>query len=445
MKLIPTTQSQNLMLLMLRYAVKKSVTNICGMVYFDVAVDEDMMRRAVTMAFERSDATSIRLHKVGKEYYQYVSDEAPSETETVDFRGKSEKEYRRTVDKWNTAPFPHGACDVELHRTRFVILPDGKQALHFCISHVIVDAYSLLMLLKDMIAAYRFLHDGKPLPEPTTSCVPVYEAEVEYAKSEKCKRETAYFIDEVSATEPFYASVNGPDGCDCRKGKRYGFPVRIIRCNGAALNLRIPKALNDRVNVYASENGMSPALLYMLAARSFLSVENNSDDVTMGNMIARRSTLAQKKTGGILFTMHMLRSVISRDASFREAAEKLKKCQTGVFRHANADPIAAMYGMTNKYGVPDTGGYHSMHFTYQPYVALDDGSLPCHFERMSNGTSTVPLYMSIMAMDFSGDLVVNYEHNPTIIKPERLRKMHEYILRFLDAGISDPDRKISEL
>lgn len=438
-KLYPLTQAQGMLFLSWKYSYKKAIVNICSMVCFETEIDHKLMLQATYLGFARNEAASGRLCKVGKEYMQYFSNEAPDKIEVVDFSGKSEEEFQAALTKWNETPFPNKHIDTQLYVAKLVKQPNGFWALYLCVSHLVFDAYSIMSTVKDIFTIYACLRDGKPMPKPLPSCLPAYEDDFAYQKSEKYQKDLDFFMNEVFDTETMFTTPNGKGAKECMEGKRIGVTLRIWQIKAKHMNLRIPKAINDKVNAFAMERRISPQSLYLLAFRTFLMQENDTEDLMFMNTVARRATLAQKRAGGTMVHAIPFRSNIPRGTSFEDAAVQMSQLQSKYYRHANIAPTAVIEKTSAKFGAKPGTGYHTISVTYQPYFSLDDDTIPCHFMRLPNGAATMPLYVTIMPVDNSGDLMCNYEYICNFIKEESIEKFHKFMLHFLDEGTSHPD------
>ena len=103
----------------------------------------------------------------------------------------------------------------------------------------------------------------------------------------------------------------------------------------------------------------------------------------------------------------------------------------------------------NKFGIMKNKGaftsYASMSLTYNPYsVALPEG-IKAHLTTYSNGANTMPIYLSIMALDDSGALNCNYDCMESFTKPDTAQHLHTQILKALEAMSSGDSMTLGEL
>ena len=444
-KLFPLTQSQVLMLYNMSFSFRKQNVNIVSVINFLGDVDPKLLLQATTLSMLRNEAASLRICKEGKQIMQYFSDAPMDPVEFYDFSDRTMAEVEQQYRAWGKIPFAKTSRNVQLHREKLVLKPDGKYSLFFCVNHIVFDAYSLMTNVRDIITIFIALRDGTPLPKPMPSPLPAYQADWDYEQSEQKKKDLEFWYDTFK-TEPVYTSVNKLGGKGFVKGKRYGVTTRLIANTADFHNRVVPKALNDRVQAKAQEFRVSPQCLYLLAARTFFSRESGREqDVTIINTVARRATMAQKRAGGTLVHSVMFRSILEGSLSFKAACEKMQQYQSMYYRHADLSfpEMADAFIKTHK--VPPLRGYQACVFTYQPYFVAFTETVPISFARIPNGVSATPLYLSIMPGDDSGDMQCNYEYNVGSITPQRLDEFHDFMLRLLDLGTQSPDLTLDQL
>lgn len=447
-KLYPLTQAQDLIYYNLKYSIKPAVVNICTMMHFDGEIDPQLMMKAVKMGLLRNTAASTRIVKTeDKSIKQYFPENPTVEGfSLVDFSKKSQKAFDKYITKMNRTPFPNRSIDVQLYNVKLIKKPDGKYALYMCVNHLAFDAYSLMYTASDILAIYVALRDGKELPENKYDIVGAIEGVQKKYESEQKNIDLKYWHDEVFSTEPHFTSINGMDSKEWVKGKNYGKAVNLLRPKAKHINKTLKKETVDRMNSFAAENKISPKLFYLLAIRSFLGKKSGYiEDIMMLDVLMKRSTLKEKNAGGTFVQGMPARMNFSNSLSFIEACEKVKNIQYGTFMHAIPSTMDVIGTYESQYKKPPTCGYAFLNFTYQPYSVQAPESVPVHFSMLSNGYNALPLYLTVMPLDNSGDLNFNYDFNLAFANDETIEEMHSYILRFFDKVLDNPQITLREL
>lgn len=441
----PLTFSQELMFFNQKFSTKKSVINICSAMHFDCEADKDLILQAASVAFIRNKSSSIRMHMNGKKVCQYFSEQPPEAIEVVDFSGKSDKDVEKYIDKLSQTAFPNNSMDTQLYTSKLIMKPDGHYAMYFCVSHLAFDAYSLMQMASDMLNIYVCLRDGKALPANKNNPIPSFRQDWDYPTSTK-HQDDVNFWNDVFADEPRYSTINGMKSKEWIKGKRYGKSMSLLNSKAKHANHVLSKELAEAVRDFASGIKVSPQCVYMLGIRSYLSKNSGfDDDICMVNTIARRATKIEKNAGGTRVMGTYFRMNFPNSLTFREACGIMQTKQYQYYAHSSLPTPEIIKIMKTKHNTPPIRGYAFFYLTYQPYMVANQDSVPVHFTVHSNGATVMPIYLTIMALDNSGNLNCCYEYNVTYADEKRIEKLHNYLIKFLETAVKNPDITLEEL
>lgn len=379
----------------------KSLVNICIMLHYDFDADPELIQKSAKLALKRNVSSTTRLCKTkDKKIMQYFYDGEPDEIKTVDFTGETPEELEIVLDKESKKP-------------------DGKYGIYFCVSHLAFDAYALMEMASDMLYIYRCLRDGEELREYKCDPISLIAKEKEYLTSPKRKEDADYFIEEAKKDGgATYTSINGKSKAQLKKGKKYGTMVNVFAPQSRHVNKLIPKEIANAINDRALENKVSPQVYHLLAWRAALSKAcENETDIMIGSTVNRRATLAEKRSGGTRVGNIDIRMNFPNDMSIEDAVAAMKKKQEDAYRHSEAiySDISKVYSQIC--GCNQTEGYETVNLTYQPVTVRSTPDMPVHMTRYSNGACMMMCYVTIMALDNSGDLVCNIEDKYKVNKP----------------------------
>ena len=416
------------------------------MVHFDAEIDLNLMLQAISLGLHRNRSASIRMRKEDKTIKQYFSDQPPEAVIVMDYSDSTQEALDADIAKWSSAEFPNNSLDVQLYKCRLIKKPNGFYAVYFCVSHLAFDAYSLMMNATEILHIYEKLLLGHPIPLSKSDPLPSYKTEWEYFKSPVYQADKDFWRNEIFATEPLFTSVNGDAVTPPVKGKRYGKTADILRIAGNHQNYTLKAEIVNKVNDMAKSLRISPQCFYLLAARSYLSkVNSNADDVTISNTIARRATLAEKNAGGTRVQSVLFRMNFSNSLTAQDALLEINALQKKYYSHANLPTFDISAIFREKFSSPAGFGYNSMYLTYQPYFVASNQTLPVHLTTHSNGSSNMPLYLTVMALDDSGDLNFNFDYPVKVTRPEVPKAVFDHMVKVFNAIAENINIPISEL
>ena len=183
----------------------------------------------------------------------------------------------------------------------------------------------------------------------------------------------------------------------------------------------------------------------MLALRSYLARTNESNDVTIILPVALRSTLYQKASGMSIAKTVPMRSIFSEELSFADALKHLAEGENELYRHAHYEYYDLKDWLFPRYDVPNDCSYDSVWLTFQPYFDLASNELEFSAKLLTSGFVPIPLYILIQPQDNSGDLYGIYSYALGYTKKESCERFHEFMLKFLEAGIENPETSLKDL
>lgn len=445
----PLTRGQNIIMYAEKWCADKSCMNIAIGVHFEFEIDRDIMLQAIYMAFLRAESAAIRLTKIDKEMKMYLSSAAPEPVEILDYSDKSEEELNELIDGFSSTPFPNNRLDVQLYKVRLIKKPDGRYVLFVCIHHSIMDAYALMYVASDILKIYKLLLQNGVIPPSKSNIKKLLEMDgAEAADTARHDAQLKYWEENVYTPEPQYVSVNGAKSKmgDIIPGSHVGRTIKLFQNKGFHINKRIPKRIVDMAREFARENHISEKVIYLLAIRSHICRENNyADDMLLFDAVARRATVTEKYSGMTRVDNDVCRMNFPNSLSFEDAAKELSDTLSRHYKNVNislTDMIALSQQM---YGVKDMTGYSCMNLTFQGYGVDAPEDTPIRLQRYNTGVTQQNLYLTIMAVDNSGDYLCNYEYACALISPQSIEAMHLHMQHFIERAVSDPQMSLDEL
>ena len=443
----PLTTGQMILMYSQKYSVKKQINNVCATFRITNKPDIEILRQAIILGIMRFPCMSFRMSMQEREMVQYYYDGFPRSIDVLHREKATDKELQEEIDRWSSEPFPYRGLDTCLYRIKLIKRADEQYILYFCVCHLIMDAYTLMRYISYVEEAYEALINGTPIPDISCRTLDLHTKDREYMESEQYKNDLEWWDKELDE-EPRFTTINGLDGTEFDPERRTGVILRLWQVAADQMNIRIPKEVVSAAQDYAMSKRISPQAVYLLAIHSFLGEVCGTEDVMTMNAVARRATVVQKNGGGTMVNAIPFRTILPREKTFDEGLQMIYQKQRQVYKHADAPCGTVLQNLAKKFHVKQGlvgRGYASVSLTFQPYMAGGSGALEYTFRREKNGAATIPLYISIMPYDQSGDLWANCEYIKNYIQPENVEKLIAFIIKFIDEGVKNPQKTLEEL
>lgn len=454
-KTYPLTAAQKFHFFYLDRCPKKEVMNIGTSLTIQVELDIDELRRAIYKAYERSEGMRIRFtyDKKEKQWYQYIVEKEDSEIEYVDFTGKTMEEAEKIMTGWTQVPFERE--DSPMSRIVIIKTPDGNQGLYLLGDHMVLDAQSLIMFLKDIIELYcHAKFEGVDYPKEMRSYIEQLEKDLAYENNSKAQqRDREFFHKLIDESEPIFNGIDGPQPLiEARKKNPNARAAHFITpyVDSALDIFHLEGEPTARLMKFCEEQHISLQCLLIMGIRTYFQKLNGNDDVSFNVAYARRATLAEKKSGGTRIHSFPFRTIIPEDKTFLEGIHMIRDGQNEIFRHTNFDPVEYFAYRAQKYPVEPGASYEPMSLTYQPMTQKDQGlnklgDIKYKTKWYPNGATSQAMYLTVMHRPEDNGLDFNFEHQKAAVSKEQLEYFYYYMCKIMFKGIEKPYLPIGDI
>lgn len=457
-KVYPLTAAQKLHYYCMKYCPKKQVLNIGSSLTIQVELDWELLRKSIKEAISRCESMRVRFaHDEEGNAWQYVVKEDDMEIEYFDFSTWRAEAVKKRLDEWTEVPL--ASDDAPLYRIVMIKMPDGYDGIYMVVNHLIMDAQSMIMFLRDVIELYcHQIYEEVAYPREMSSYQKQLEKDLAYeAGSAACIRDREWFEKLISSSEPIFTDIYGPGKLEAER-KATGNPNLRAATNTSdnvdanITYFHLEKAPSDRMLKFCEDNHVSMTCLLLMGLRTYLQKENDQDDVSLTTTIARRATLSEKRCGGSRIHCFPFRTVVSKEDTFLEGIFKIRDMQNMYFRHANYSPSEYYAFRKQYYGLENGQTYEPLSLTYQPLQMKYDGpgldklgDIKYKSQRYSNGVCAHTLYLTVSHNPTDNGLDFCFEYQTGVVTPEKLRDIYYYLCRIIFRGIEDGSRTVGDI
>ena len=423
----------------------RALLNMPTRVDFEEKIDEEKALEAIKLTVQRLPFCTIRMHEYEEDkFWQYYCDEAPAGIELVDMSDKTMEDVEAYLLEKARDPLPNNYNDVQLYDAKLIRRPDGLDTLFFNGYHMIMDSVGLITVITYFFKVYKALVDGTELPAPGVGPEKHIEKSWKYMESKRWQEDIDWWRAQFD-TEPVFSSMNPKPSPEYVEGTNYGLPLRPDQFLCTSMPIRIPAETVAQINEAALKNNMSPQIYFALALRTWLYKMSGSEDICFDTTASRRSALFERECGMTIAHQLVWRSNIPGGASFKEGLRKLDVTQKDLYRHTSVELRNFLPYTNERYGFPEEAIFRGLVFTYQPYFNTEGLDLKFRADHVNTGYAFQPLYLNLMPHDGSGDLYADYIYSHNYLDGENLKRFHAFMMKFILAGIADPEKTIDRL
>ncbi len=300
--------------------------------------------------------------------------------------------------------------------------------------HLICDGWSMGVLFRELGLLYQAFSQGDtaPLPELPIQYADYAVWQRRWLEGEMLERELAYWRTKLEGAP---ASLALPTD--------YPRPA-VQRYRGAKESVVLPTSLGLRLHALAQREGVTLFMTLLAAFQALLARYAGQDDIVVGSPIAGRGRSETEGLVGLFMNTLALRTDLSGDPTFRELLGRVREVALGAYSHQDlpfeklVEEVRPERSLTHSplfqvmfvlHNTPRSG-FSLPGFTVQP-LALESG---------------VAKYdLTLVARVAESGLRLKLEYNTDLFGAATITRMHGHFRTLLEACVSDPDRRLSDL
>ncbi|MCG8669775.1 MAG: amino acid adenylation domain-containing protein [Pseudomonadales bacterium] len=326
---LPVSYSQQRLWLLDQINPNDTTYNIPAAFRIKGQIDPKLLEKAFASLVERHESLRTTFSDVEGSPIQVIEPFTQWQLPLEDITSLSDAEKdQRLIDEVNKeAQTPFSLNEGPLFRARLLILKqDGASsefALIACMHHVISDAWSMDVLVKEMAAFYMAAATGtKAALEP----LPIQYADYavwqrNYLEDDAFKEDLKYWQEQLADAPPV---LDIPTD--------YPRP-ELLRSHGATYRFEFTPALSAKVNEFCKTQDLTPFMVSLGAWQLLLGKYANSHDVVVGAPVAGRDRHETQELIGFFVNMLLFRLPLNDRPSVADFFKRVKEMVLGGFNH----------------------------------------------------------------------------------------------------------------
>ncbi|MCR9073184.1 MAG: condensation domain-containing protein [Alphaproteobacteria bacterium] len=387
------------------------------------ALDRDALSAALAALSDRHEALRTRLIAVGGQPRQIV--DAPGSGPPLEVADTVEDEAAR-MQSFFSRPFDLEAGPI--WRAKLMGTGSNRHTLLLAVHHIVVDDWSIGLLLEDIGTLYRDFLKGRP----PTSVPSLQFADICAARAERPDRaqDIAYWrsrLADLPSSPPLaYDAPGGSDG----------------DYDGEAVTLTIPLDTVAAIRSTAATRGTTPFVWLLAAFEAAIHGLGGARDLTIGTPLAGRTEPAAETVVGYFVNPAVLRTTVPDDTGFAALVDATARTVVEAHGHGET-PFENVLEALGR-GPAEPPPFH-VWFTVLTHSAprrLDD-ALALEVIHPENRPARFPLAL-VLEPDGDG-LIGHLEFARRAYRPETVSTLAEAFEAVLALSVNDPETRMSEM
>lgn len=329
---------------------------------------------------------------------------------------------------------PFNLAKAPLLRATLLQLSEVEQVVLFTMHHIIFDDWSMMILIKEVVALYEAFNRSHPSP--------LLELPIQYAdfavwqqqwlQGEELQTQLSYWKQQLNGT---------PSIIELPTDR----PRPVIQTyRGAKQSLVLPQSLTQKLKKFSQQEGVTLFMTLLAAFKVLLSHYTQQNDILVGTPTANRNRFEIEGLIGFFVNTLVLRTDLGGNPSFRELLRRVREVTLGAYAHQD---------LPFEYLVEKLQPERDLSYSplFQVMFALQNVPKD-EFQLCGITLSSLKLEKQTAQFDLSVDLFETesglrgwFEYNTDLFDASTVTRMVNYFCNLLSGIVSNPKQRLWQL
>ncbi|MBI1853019.1 MAG: amino acid adenylation domain-containing protein, partial [Planctomycetes bacterium] len=435
-KTTPLSFAQQRLWFLDQLAPGTSLYHISVAVRLEGRLDRAALERSFDEIVRRHEAVRTTFSTVDGVPVQVIAPPSPFSLSHVDLAGlsaaKRDLELRRLAAEDAEEPFD--LARGPLLRATLVRLGDAEHALFVTMHHIVSDAWSMGVFVRELGELYDAIVTGR---EAALAPLPVQYADFAtwqrgWLRGDVLAREVAWWKNALRGAPPFLELP----------ADRPRPPLPTHR--GATMPFDLPKPLADALTSLARRERATLFMTLLAAFQVVVQRITGEDDVVVGSPIANRSRAETEGLIGFFVNTLVLRTDLSGDPTFRDLVARVRENCLGAYAHQDV-PFEKLVEAVEPVRDLARAPLFQILFDLQNAPMQKAELRGLRLVPLDVETHTAKFDLSLALHETEDGLTGGAEYATDLFDEPTIARLLDAFRRVLEAAVADPARHISSL
>ncbi|BAY99593.1 amino acid adenylation domain protein [Tolypothrix tenuis PCC 7101] len=321
-----------------------------------------------------------------------------------------------------------------LLRAKLLRLGEAEYQLVLILDHIIVDGWSIGILIRELTETYKAFVNSKPSPLPE---LPIQYLDFTYwqrgwLQGERLQTLVSYWKQQLSGNLPILdLPTDSP---------RKVFPT----FNGAQAKLVLLPSLSAELKNFCQQEGTTLFMVLLAAFKTLLYRYTGQTDILVGSPIASRNRAEIESLIGFFVNVLVLRTSLDGVPTFRELLQRVKATALEAYTHQDL-PFDKLVEELQP----------ERHLSYNPLfqVMFVLQNVPLPTPKLSDiditftegFNDTAKFDLTLFMEDIEQGLIATLEYNTDLFGADTMHRMLGHLQSLLEGIVANPAQSIAEL
>jgi amino acid adenylation domain-containing protein len=404
-------------------------------------LDVEVLRRTLGELVIRHEVlrTTIEVDPATAEPLQRIHPPAPIGLEPIDLTTAADAEQAAERLVYDQAVAPFDLAAGPLWRAVLIRLGPGDHRLGLAFHHLLVDAWSLGVLVAELCQIYNaYAHDRpSPLPPPAFQYADYATWQRGHLTEERLTRQLGYWQHQLAGAPPLDLPADHPR-------------TTASSSAGGQHTFQLPAALTTRLHRLCREEGATLYMALLAAYQTLLSRYSGQTDICVGTPTAGRTRPELEDLVGFFINTLVMRTDLAGRPTFRQLLHRVRRTTLDAYDHQDVPFDRVVHHLRPDRDLDRTPLFQVM-FGLQnaPWTPLTLDRLHITAESVDTHTTMFDLMLLITENEEDdgehGTLGGLLTYRTDLLTHATVTGFADHLTRLLHALVDDPDRPVGDI
>ena len=321
-----------------------------------------------------------------------------------------------------------------LLRARLIKQKEDEHVVLFTMHHIISDAWSKDLLIKEVAALYEAYSRGgdSELEELSIQYADYAAWQRDWLQGDVLEAELRYWREQLAgAPAVLELPIDRPrPATPSHRGARHSFVV--------------PETVSEQLAALSRREGVTMFMLLLAGFQVLLSRSSGQEEIVVGSPIANRNRSETEGLIGFFVNTLALRTRVAAEASFSEVLGRVREVCLGGYAHQDVPFEKLVEELEPERSLSHTPLFQVMMMLQNaPQGSLELPGLELRGFGREGHTAKFDLLLAMAERD--GQLACSFEYSTDLFDAATIERMAIHFQTLLESIVADPQQRISEL
>ncbi|HKX26842.1 MAG TPA: amino acid adenylation domain-containing protein, partial [Blastocatellia bacterium] len=409
--------------------------NCLEAVRFEGKVDLQLLARAINEVVRRHEVLRTRIEVENGVPAQVIEEWRwqPLEVESLTDLTPAEREEstRRVMKEQAAAGFDLSTGP--LLRVKVLEFGGGEDVAFFTMHHIVSDAWSMGILVREICTLYEAISEGRGTPLP--------ELEIQYADYAVWQRN--YLTGEVLEEEVAYWKQQLRGAAVLELPSDYARPA-VPSHRGGSERVEIDRETSELLKRLSRRTGATLFMVLMAAFKVILTRYTGEEDLSVGMAIANRTRSEVEGLIGFFVNTLTLRTGLGGNPSFRELIDREREAALAAYAHQEV-PFEKLVEEIKPERDLSRNPLFQVMMVFQNMGRAELAIKGLKLQRLETEPAAAKFDLNLILTEEEESIAGRLEYSRDLYREETVRRIVGHYRQVLEEVSRDADRRIRQL